>query len=94
MAEQTPRARDPNDPFAANRAHVRKEFAAELRRLEAVIERIAEEINPWPGKALESDADRIVALVLSRSLTTARAVVCLSEAGFGTQGAMLNRPLF
>ncbi len=93
-AQRTNFSRDPSDPFAANRAHVRKKFAAKLGYLERMIDCVADEINPWAGKPLESKADRIIALVLSRSLTTARAVVCLAEAGFGTHGAMLNRALF
>jgi hypothetical protein len=59
-----------------------------------MIDRVAEEINPWPCKPLESPADRIIALILPRSITTARAAVYLCEVGFGIQGAMLNRALF
>ena len=93
MAEQDAHS-SPNDPYAANRVYVREHFAFKLQHCTAMIDRVAEEINPWPGAPLESPADRIIALILPRSLTTARAAVYPCEVGFGIQGAMLNRALF
>jgi len=93
MAEQDAHS-SPNDPYAANRVYLRERFAFELQHCTGMIDRLAEEINPWPGNPLESPADRIIALILPRSLTTARAAVSLCEVGFGIQGAMLNRALF
>jgi hypothetical protein len=78
------------------RETIAERYASLLAACDQLRDFAVDMIRSWGGRDLDEDApyEQLLAIILSRSLSTYWSAVELARTGFGPQAAMLNRSLF